>query len=205
MVSLKLRDTQKTLEEINGRPFYDAEANALSSLPKNLYFLVPNSMDLPVCPLEAIGKGSHHFKVTIPMIVIVYALTKKQYETVDSNATIKWATLRMEAFKEGWFDSQKHVRRVETPSDCLTIMANDWPEIKKLANSAWQVVCFVPFLTEFCFRAYGVTYNTATQTEFLARAEKLAQSSQLSQVTNYLPHDIFYGTSLGWIGVKRPI
>ncbi|KAJ0982612.1 hypothetical protein J5N97_010867 [Dioscorea zingiberensis] len=155
-----------------------------------------------------VGKGIRDVKLPIDdLLAGVYALAKRQYGEVNKDNAVRWATLRLEAVKAGWLDDdQKYVKRVIPPKDAMKIFQEDEPEIKKVVEAARQAVRFVPFSTEFNFRVYGVTYNSSTHTEYLARAEKLAKSAQLGNMfLGYMVPDVFYGSALRWIEVKRPM
>ncbi|KAJ0444219.1 hypothetical protein HanIR_Chr16g0829381 [Helianthus annuus] len=103
-------DFWDAIYEVSGKPFCDSEELALGSLNKSKYMLVPSNWAVDECPIESVGAGMHVYKVPTPTMVAVYALAKEQAKDLkfSDDDQIKWALLRLEAFKSGWFSPQKY-------------------------------------------------------------------------------------------------
>lgn len=196
------------MAHLNSSPAYDAESIALGDLPWKYYFLVPANYNIKICALDCFGKGIDKYDPGNHVVAGVYALAKQQYLSLDNNdeeSSIKWAVLRTEAFKAGWYANQKFCRTKVLPLNYMDIFSNDAEKIKKYMNHAYKLSCFVPFLNEFCFRSYGNTYNFNNANEFKMRAKKFARSSQLSEILSYMSAHVLYGLAFLWIGVQRPM
>jgi hypothetical protein len=191
------------LNDVNGQPFYDAEANAIGAIPKFLYMYIPVNWKSIVREAKKVGASSLGLEQSIAVIAGVYALAKEQWTGTNEDEKIKWATLRMEAFKAGWFDNQKYCTRKVAPKNSLKVLKADWPKVKGYIQHAWSLCAFIPFLNEFCFRSYGSCYSPANSAEYMTRAEKFMRSSLTIADLGYMKPDTLYGPAFGWIGMKR--
>ncbi|KAL9997037.1 hypothetical protein Hdeb2414_s0657g00930981 [Helianthus debilis subsp. tardiflorus] len=193
--------------EVSRKPFYDSEELALGSLNKSEYMLVPSNWAVDECPIESIGSGMHVYKVPTPTMAAVYALAKEQAKDLkfSDDDQIKWALLRLEAFKSGWFARQKYTMFKPAPNGSVKIMLDDAERISDLIKHAHALCFFLPFMTEYHFRAFGASYNQTTSADYLTKAQDLAAAASLSECLTYMDHDVLHGKVLGWIGVKRPM
>jgi hypothetical protein len=200
-------DHWNAIFEVNGRVFYDSERLALGSLSKSEYMLIPNNWNIDICPIENIGAGLASYQVKIPTMAAVYALAKKQAQNLKmtDDDQVRWALLRLEAFKAGWFDRQKYCMYVKAPDNSMQTMQTDMEKILPIIDSAYSLCSFVPFMTEYHFRSFGNAYNKSSATEFINKAQDLATSASIVEHLGYMNPDILYGKALIWIGVRRPM
>lgn len=195
------------MAEVNGGSFYDAEATALGDMERRFYFLVPAEWKGLICPVENVGKGLMYYDPPQHICAGVYALAKAQMkeQSYEDTVAIKWATLRVAAFKAGWFDNQKQCIRKRSPKNALDVFCEDSDSIIANYKKAYHICGFLPFLNELAFRSYGSTYKKENSEAYGNRAKKLALSAQLDDITDYMEGSLLYGPALRWIGVKRPM
>ncbi|GJS78952.1 RuvB-like protein 1 [Tanacetum coccineum] len=196
-------------EDFSTKTHHEAsEMNPLGTLEANQYMLIPSNWRIPICPINVIGAGLEFYNPGLTAASGVYALAKAQALDFgwDNNKAIKWAVLRMEAFRAGWFDHQKYTMFKKAPPNSMEICEQDVEEIRKYFKNASTLCLFLPFLAEFHFRAYGTNYQTTEDpTEYVDSAKKLAAASYIEREVNYMDHDTLFGSVLSWIDVKRPM
>lgn len=170
------------------------------------YMLIPVEVNITVCEPVNVGRGSRYYEVDDATVAAVYVLAKNQYlaeKGSEEEDAIKFAVLRTEMFKAGWFDNQMQCKFMPTPDNFLAIFAADAEKTKPHFLSASQLCSFVPFMQEFYFRTYASHYNSHTAAEFMRKAGKFAAVSHLCECMNYMQEDIIFGPAFRWIGVKR--
>lgn len=199
-------DHLNSLFEVNGSVFYDAERYALGSLEKNEYMLIPNNWEIHLCPVDKVGSGLKGYNVPVPTMAAIYALAKEQAIELkfSEEDQIKWAVLRLEAFKAGWFDHQKFTMFKQAPATSMQTFFNDMSKALGFMRNAYNLCAFIPFLAEYFFRSFGASYNRTNAAEYIGKAQSLASSAQLTHVLGYMDQDNLYGRALSWIGVKKP-
>lgn len=195
------------IHEVNGKVYYDAETQALGELEPAEYFLVPTNWELKICPVEHIGAGLNVFQCSMLEISAVYSLAKEQAASLgfSEEDRIKWATLRMEAYKAGWFNLQKYTKFKPAPYGSARTFNTDLPKVKAIIKNAYKLCAFIPYMAEFHFRAYGSSYSRAGAADYVAKAQSFAQSMNATEILTYMDQDNLYGRALSWIGVKRPM
>nr|GEY57971.1 hypothetical protein [Tanacetum cinerariifolium] len=111
--------------------------------------------------MNPLGAGLEFYDPGLTVASGVYALAKAQALDFgwDNNKAIKWAVLRMEAFRAGWFDHQKYTMFKKAPPNSTEICEQDVEEIRKYFKTASTLCLFLSFLAEFHFRAYGTCWN----------------------------------------------
>ncbi|MED6171208.1 hypothetical protein PIB30_038636 [Stylosanthes scabra] len=124
------------------------------------------------------------------MLASVYVLAREQAKELKIREPEKWALLRMEAVKLGWWGEQsKMVRRVpvrveevikEFDKDNVTL------GFGPMLEDCLKLCCLVPFIAELSFRAYVDSCNGNRNPDYVARAKKLAASTQWGDHLNYL-------------------
>ncbi|KAL4592761.1 hypothetical protein LXL04_005765 [Taraxacum kok-saghyz] len=195
------------------KPYYDAETTATGDLDKREYFIIPSDWEVKVRPINDVGKLHEAAYNEIDDLIMksIYALAKEQaieLKIMREDDQIKWACIRLEAFKAGWFDNQKFTirKKVTTATDVLNVFENDSKRIKSIQNDAWILCSFLPYMAEFHFRTFGSTYNSSSASNYVARAQNLATSLKINNLLTYMDnHETLYSKALAWIGVKRPM
>jgi len=196
-----------TLFSINGKAYYNPEELALGCLKQSEFMLIPSNWEVDLCPIEHVGAGLTKFTPSMATIGGVYVLAKEQAKELNMRADdqIKWAVLRMEAYKAGWYDRQKFTAYKKLPAGYMSSMRADYDDILKYANQAYTLCAFLPYMCEYYFRSFGSAYTATNSGEYIQKATTLATSANINDCLAYMSSDILHGKVLAWVGVKRPM
>ncbi|KAI9467711.1 hypothetical protein BDB00DRAFT_880486 [Zychaea mexicana] len=116
---------------------------------------------------------------------------------------VKFALLRLESVKIGWFDNQKEIQilpRLDTP---IRLMKTDLPRIVELAGEARKVAFLLPFALEYVFRTMGHHYLTTERDQFISKYERTFNACIEPNIEDFLKPENLYHTALHWISPGR--
>lgn len=124
-------------------------------------------MVTPVVLATEVGSGLAVDSMTLPYVLVVYALNKEVHTSTDKGERVKFALVRMEAVKWGWVSDQR---------DSIRTNSSELHEV--FAQKSELVAWLVPFAAEHVFRTTGhriltnlsASYNTISMTKSLGHA-----------------------------------
>ncbi|MED6131576.1 hypothetical protein PIB30_010896 [Stylosanthes scabra] len=169
-----------------------------------------NVLDEAVVPIGDVLTPNASKAFDDHMLASVYVLAREQAKELKIREPEKWALLRMEAVKLGWWGEQSlMVRRVPVGvEDVIKEFDKDnhlTLGFGPMSDDCLKLCCLVPFIAELSFRVYGSAYQGDGKQDYVARAKKLATKTQWEDQLNYLDEDLLFGNSLKWIDVRRPM
>lgn len=199
----EISDLLAKLDEINGQDAYSSETVSSGKLRPDQYLALPKNFEIYRAPLNEVGTADIHKKFTYLFIMQVYALNKTRCS--DPNNAIRFALLRMEAVKMGWFDNQKEVVFVDALSskEATDIFKADHAEIVKLLEDARSAAFVIPLFAEHVFRTTGHHYLTSDAVAYLEKYKNIARASLVENVIAYMPPSILFHEALHWVSPAR--
>jgi hypothetical protein len=189
------------LYEVNGQDAYSNEAMSLGKLRVEEYLAIPNNAVLPdVHPADVGGPDVRdHFRPEF--LAQVYALNKLR--APPGSDPVKYATVRLEAVKMGWFAGQKEVIQVAPLASAIGTFIADKAVIAPIIEDARTIAFLVPLFAEHVFRTSGHHYISAMAGEYDTKYLQLFKSSLMPQLFAFLPPSTMFHHMLHWVSPRR--
>lgn len=196
-----LRDFAVTLAEINGGDTYSTVAISVGTFNRKHGMVLPKGMAFPKIPAAEVCRDGTAAKFKLLFTAQVYALNKARAPAGED--AIKWALLRMEAVKSGWFENQTETRFVDPVADAVETFVTDTHDKEDQIMEARQLAHIVPLSAEFVFRVTGHHFLSHDKATYTAKYAGLCAASLVTAPANYLQPENQYHAALHWVGPKR--
>jgi len=200
-----LTDDQKSLlmelAEINGQDSYDSLAAGIGKLKRDEYLVLPLGLALPTVPAGYVGKPRAHRHLDINHWAAIYALNKAACPA-GADAP-RFALLRLEAVKAGWYDGQREVVFREVPDGALLTLATDMATLRDQAAVLKTAAFLVPLVAEHVFRTMGHHFISTDAANYSARYSDTFRSCLMPDIPGILPPSVLYHSALHWVSPAR--
>jgi hypothetical protein len=195
------RKLLQNLLDINGQDAYSVQTAALGALRTNEYLVLPEGMFIPKTGAKKVGGPSCFSKMSVATMAQVFALNKA-VAPQDEDAN-RFAMLRLEAVKMGWYCGQHEVRRAPPMHGAidtfLAALGTDTLNMQTAQHAAW----LVPLVAENVFKTTGHHYLTTMSADYVEKYTRILRACLADDVPGYLRPASLYHAALHWVSPAR--
>lgn len=189
------------LQEVNGQDAYSTETVALGRLRREEYLALPRGVHFDVIDVRTVGSGEVGCRFDLETVYQIYALNKAR--APEGEDAIKYALVRLEAVKMGWFSRQREVEFVDEIPEAEAVFIADQMQIRQYAYEAQRTAWLIPLAAEHTFRTFGHHYLTGAAADYERRYRQTLTSCLAPEVASFMRPSTLYHHCLHWVSPAR--
>jgi len=196
------------LTEINGQDAYNVEVDALSTIPKDQYLVLPDTLALNAFDAKVVGQGFGNETISFCELIQIAALNYMVCPAQEERTKIIFGFIRAFAVSIGWRVDNNEVKKVAWDVNVHSALGNrmtEWFTQNAILAAKLRTLAFMsPFFTRHMFHVSGHHYMAASTFEYNQKYNRLFVAAGMQDMLEVLPRDLLHHTVLHWILPAAP-